>query len=199
MTVLPLSPERAKAVAKKVSTDRPHFIYRCYDADSVLLYIGCAVNVAKRMSSHKATKKHKAGRWLQVSMASHDVTGPYADKATANEAEADAIHTEGPVFNTQHMPGSGFTRGHRRIAAYLIDHGHRALAEETCCDCWPEYRIVGEASRWCGPHRHLALPDGESRVSTIEDWTELPDRATAQLRHVEAMRALDRAQAGGAA
>lgn len=143
-----------------------HFVYRCYDADHVLLYIGCTLNVKKRIAAHRRGDNAKASRWLAACMDTYDVTGPYANEADGKFAEADAIRTEQPLFNyqaraTEHQ-AAWMTR--RAVASYLIERGHQGLADETLCGCWPEYQAIGELDPHCDAHGHLALPGAEARA-----------------------------------
>ena len=163
--IQPLTPRQVERAKKHLEETRDHFIYRCFDADSRLLYIGCTYSIARRMSSHR-NSNNTTSRWLQACMATYDVTGPYPTKTAARVAEADAIRTEQPLFNYQERANeyqaAWMTR--RAVAAYLLDNGHRELAEQTVCVCWREYRDIGEYDSNCLVHEHLALPEGESKA-----------------------------------
>lgn len=39
---------------------RNHYVYRAYDSNDRLLYVGCTINIEKRMAEHRST-----GRWAQ--------------------------------------------------------------------------------------------------------------------------------------
>lgn len=150
-----------------MSEPRPHFVYRIYDADERLIYVGCTANVKKRIGAHRrADGGNRASRWVSACMARYEVAGPYAGREIALQIEAQSINEEQPLFNTQRRAtqyqACWMTRS--AVAEYLIEHGHRALAEETCCECWSEYRAVGESDPSCVPHGHLALPDSETRA-----------------------------------
>jgi excinuclease UvrABC nuclease subunit len=72
-------------------------IYRCYDADGSLLYIGSSINVEQRLEAHQSTsfwRCHVARVRLQIA----------PDELTARRLEAKAIRAENPRFNLQHRP-----------------------------------------------------------------------------------------------
>lgn len=66
-------------------------VYRCYDEDEVLLYIGLSMNLDGRLSKHRS-----AGWWPEVV----EVTVAwYEGREAAKAAEKRAIATENPVHN----------------------------------------------------------------------------------------------------
>lgn len=70
-------------------------IYRCYDADGALLYIGSSGQVESRMETHARTSfwRVRVAR-VRIQLA--------PDLFTARRMEADAIRTENPRFNIHH-------------------------------------------------------------------------------------------------
>jgi hypothetical protein len=69
-------------------------VYRCYGADDRLLYVGCARNVAARMSQHRATTWWA---WMVVRVDADE----YPSEQEARAAERKAIAAERPRFNIQ--------------------------------------------------------------------------------------------------
>lgn len=71
--------------------NRPHYVYRLFDEQGVLLYVGCTMEIFQRFEQH-------AGRvfWPHVHHA--DVRGPW-DRPVALSIEKQAIDTEFPFFN----------------------------------------------------------------------------------------------------
>lgn len=133
-----------------------HYVYRCYDADGDLIYIGCAANVKRRMTSHRASRA-KASRLLAAFVVRVEVSEPFPTKAEALAAEREAIRLERPVFNTQEQDGGHWTmRG--ATATYLVERGRRDLAVELACRCWRETREAGERDSWCIAHDGTDLP-----------------------------------------
>lgn len=138
--------------------DEPHYVYRCFDADARLVYIGCTVDVQARMVSHRAERKARASLWLRTCMASYSVAGPYRGRAAALRAESAAIVAERPLFNLHHgRQPSWAVLGD--VARYLVENGHGSLAASTACTCWRESRDVGARDPWCHAHNE-AFVDG---------------------------------------
>lgn len=78
---------------------REHYVYRAYDNEGGLLYVGCTFDVAKRI------KEHRYGQWRYLMVRLH-VAGPF-NYETARQLEHDAIESERPQFN--------FTSDHRKV------------------------------------------------------------------------------------
>lgn len=132
-----------------------HFIYRCYDADDLLLYIGCTSNVRRRIDAHRrGSGTSLASRWLSQFMARHEVVGPFAGRDAGRAAERVAIKSEQPLFNYQERAGIGLAAWMTRapIAHYLIEHDRLDLALDTLCLCWNETREANGFDEWCVPH-----------------------------------------------
>lgn len=132
-----------------------HFVYRCYDADGVLLYIGCTRNVKSRIAAHRrGNGGSKASQWLSVTMASYEVEGPFRGREAGRLAERDAIQAEWPVFNYQETASLDRAAWMTRsgVARYLVEHGHAELALATACTCWRETREAGQTDSWCEAH-----------------------------------------------
>jgi hypothetical protein len=129
----------------------PHFLYRCYDADDRLLYIGCTAWPSGRITQHRQDRRNKASRWLQVSMTRYEVEGPFPSLHAGLLAEDRAIAAEQPLFNRQgrRIPGWQVVP---RVAEYLISIGQRDLAIETACTCWAEFSDLGEIDPSCAAH-----------------------------------------------
>ena len=75
--------------------DEPTAIYRFYDADDVLLYVGITNNIKRRWSEHAATKKW----WPDVARR----TAEWLDsREQADAAEEAAVQNENPLYNWQY-------------------------------------------------------------------------------------------------
>jgi len=68
------------------------WVYRCYDAEDRLLYVGQSGNVDQRI------KIHRRGP-VGARMVRHEVAGPYPTREAALTAEARAIASEKPLLN----------------------------------------------------------------------------------------------------
>lgn len=76
---------------------RPHDLYRFYDADDRLLYIGISLNAAQRASQHKAEKPW----WNEVARMDVEHLGAVT-RQDAEATEREAIRTEMPTHNIVH-------------------------------------------------------------------------------------------------
>lgn len=70
-------------------------LYRIFDSDRRLLYIGIADNVLSRLGQHRSSKEW----WSEVSSVQFE---EHPDRATAERAERDAIQRERPLHNIVH-------------------------------------------------------------------------------------------------
>lgn len=77
-----------------IRRDLPHYVYRCYDADDRLLYVGCSYNPPSRFRQHRSTE------WYGDVARTRLVVFP--DRRKALDMERLAIETEGPIHNRQH-------------------------------------------------------------------------------------------------
>jgi len=78
----------------------PTTLYRFYNIDDVLLYVGITEAGAMRWSSHRRGKEW----WGDVARVTVD---HFPDRQTAAEAEVRAIKTEGPLYNVMHSRKKG--------------------------------------------------------------------------------------------
>lgn len=69
-------------------------VYRLFDANDVLLYVGCTGNLDARLTAHACTKKW----WGDV--VRHEADW-YDTRGEALVAERAAITTEGPLYNNE--------------------------------------------------------------------------------------------------
>lgn len=74
-----------------------HYVYRLYDANDRLLYVGRSCDVAARLRCHAAHKPW----WPAVTR--HTVSEPM-HRLDAIRAERSAIHCERPLYNVRHNP-----------------------------------------------------------------------------------------------
>lgn len=91
---------RSRTLAQ--SSHAPHYLYRCYDAAGLLVYIGCSSDPHRRMEHHRAGR-NKTSRLIQKYAVRVEVDADaYHCREAAYDAEAVAIHAEQPLFNVQH-------------------------------------------------------------------------------------------------
>lgn len=72
-------------------------LYRHFDGDGVLLYVGISLFALRRLAAHERT----CGWWATVRRIE---IAPYRTRAEAAAAEIHAIKNERPRFNQQHHP-----------------------------------------------------------------------------------------------
>lgn len=78
---------------------RPHYLYRIYGPDDVLLYIGVAEDVDARIYMHRATGLFE----IQHLYVRH-TSERFPNKLEVRAAERASIAAEAPLFNKQHNP-----------------------------------------------------------------------------------------------
>lgn len=71
---------------------REHFVYRAFDADGRLLYVGCTIRPTKRFNEHKGQS-----RWFPFAV-KFTMQGPY-NYQTGRRIEKEAIYGEHPLWN----------------------------------------------------------------------------------------------------
>ncbi|REF00360.1 hypothetical protein DFJ69_5892 [Thermomonospora umbrina] len=88
-------------------------LYRYFDADEVLLYVGITGDLMRRERSHV-----KRSSWMEF-MARSTVER-FSSREEAEAAEVAAIGSELPLFNARH---NGTPDARQRLVKYLIKHG----------------------------------------------------------------------------
>lgn len=85
-----------------LSACEPHYVYRVFDAQDRLLYVGCTIDPEARMAVHKSFgNPNPASAAIAMHGARHEVVEyPTYDEARA--AETAAIYAEAPHFNFAH-------------------------------------------------------------------------------------------------
>ena len=98
-----------------IEIHHPHFVYRIYDAEDRLLYVGCARNVDDRMFLHSAWSSQSPTSWeIRERMVRH-TSQKFSTKLRAHAEEIRAIRKEAPLLNKQHNP----TRFRRENGVYV--------------------------------------------------------------------------------
>lgn len=94
------------------SGPRSAYVYRHWDVDDRLLYIGITVNLRSRERGHA-----KSSRWMAFHARTTAVR--FASEPTAAKAEWDSIADEQPIFN---LDGNDTPEARRRRADYLAEN-----------------------------------------------------------------------------
>ena len=93
-----LEAEIAISIRKQEERDnRPHYVYRYFDAQDRLLYVGVTINLKQRDAAHR----HNSA-W-RVDAVRREVE-EYPNRETAYKCEAIAIREESPLHNRQGLP-----------------------------------------------------------------------------------------------
>lgn len=82
--------------------DRPHFVYRIFDKDDQLLYIGCTREVESRISMHRQLSSALPASWEIAQRMSYYTTEEFPNSTKGFLAERQAIESETPLLNLQH-------------------------------------------------------------------------------------------------
>ena len=77
--------------------DRPHVLYRMFDADSRLLYVGISVHGPDRLNGHR----HDKPWWPEIATVQMK---HFPNRSAALQAEQAAIRTDNPKYNIAHKP-----------------------------------------------------------------------------------------------
>lgn len=81
-----------RPIMKGINREAPTYVYRCYDAEGALLYIGCSNNPVARVMGHRDSSWW-GGRIARVR------NTVYPDRDTALAREKTAIYSERPACN----------------------------------------------------------------------------------------------------
>lgn len=104
-------------------TNRTHFVYKAFDAEGVLLYVGCTGDPHGRYLCHMRGGGDARG-WFESFVTRWKVAGPYP-KDVALSIEKDAIDAGQPIWNGTSLRNR---KGRRElIADYLKRHQVRFL------------------------------------------------------------------------
>lgn len=80
---------------EKLLDQNPCYLYKHYDSDGNLLYVGISFSIAQRISQHK-----KSSNWFADS--GHITILKFASRSLAEEAEQKSIRNENPLHNVLH-------------------------------------------------------------------------------------------------
>lgn len=93
----------------------PHSVYRIYNADGVLMYIGVAREVGDRIYMHKAAPQSSWASGQMYQLIDYWTSQEYPSKAIAREVERQSIEAEAPLFNRQHNKTRWKRRGNEWV------------------------------------------------------------------------------------
>ena len=100
--------------------DRPHFVYRMFDADDQLLYLGCTADLGARIHAHALYK-----RWFgDVRRMTFE---PHPDRASGLAAEAAGLTAEKPLYDGM---GVDLPAGVKRLCVRCRRGEHNACGKD---------------------------------------------------------------------
>lgn len=144
----------------RVDKDKATALYRLYDADEALLYVGIAVDPPVRLRIHSGEKTW----WPQV--ARHTVEW-HPDRPSAEVAEVAAIVTEKPRYNVEHST----TRARGDALAEYRSKYPKPRQIRIAVQMWNDFgkatkaagtsraAVIGEFMRWYMRRPGAKLPD----------------------------------------
>jgi hypothetical protein len=136
------------AVAGVALDDRAHVVYRLYDAEHTLLYIGCTADIEGRMYALACGKAwFPAVEYLRVQR--------FPDRKTARAVETAAISNELPQHNGSHNPyyaDRGDMDGDARWARRLQVGAEKPRTMQA--------RVLGTMADYCAPSDGAELSGG---------------------------------------
>lgn len=99
---------------------RTHYVYEAYDADGLLLYVGCTGNLPQRLRAHMGKSEDRG--WFNRFVTDWRASGPY-EPAVAFRVEKERIDAYQPIWNGHSKEN---LLGRRALVnAYLAFHGLR--------------------------------------------------------------------------
>ncbi|MEU0493458.1 helix-turn-helix domain-containing protein [Nocardiopsis sp. NPDC006139] len=113
----PQPEQRRKKKAKQQRDNGPTVLYRYYDEEDLLLYIGISNDMRHRLSGHE-----KASTWMDFAVRSTIERFPTRDEAEAAEREQIGAHR--PLFNSQF---NDYPERQKNLVEYLIGKGRYDL------------------------------------------------------------------------
>lgn len=140
------------------NTSKPQALYRFYDADGELLYIGITSNPGARWKRHAGDKPW----WTEVASTTIEHFGTRED---VEVAERSAIRAERPKYNRQHNSSNGSTRGSR--SARAVDRLRPAI-ERIIGNEIDEEILAESISMLCGYVAASYDSVGESSIADLE-------------------------------
>lgn len=135
-------------------------LYRWYDVDDVLLYVGITDDPGQRKHSHS-----QKSPWMAFAVRSERVTFP--TRVAGAEAEERAIRAERPVFNRAHNDSPG---ARLRAVEYLLAHKREDLLEPMRITPRSSARQRDRRANDQGSTRRLVRRPGPATNRTGEVW-----------------------------
>lgn len=141
--------------------EAPTTLYRAFDSEGVLLYVGIAVDWGRRWSQHRE-RSHWYGQVTRVELEQHST------RSGAREAERQAVEDEKPIHNIEHTaadqrPFARKARTELHVTSY--DHA-RAIGIEGYAELWA---AIDRFANACGRARTPVLAGQEGLVRLLAE------------------------------
>lgn len=105
---------RRAELAERNNRETPHYLYRCWDSEGLLLYIGCSNSPEQRIAGHLKNSPPSATSEQLALQGARWAIDPeaYRGRDAGRAAEKAAIETESPLLNIHHNKRSGTPTRH---------------------------------------------------------------------------------------
>lgn len=130
--------------------DGPTVVYRMYDADDRLLYVGVTCNTANRWQAHR----RNSAWWKAV--ARKELT-TYPDRSAALTAEREAIRAEKPVHNVSGHPDKPSRHVHLVLSEEQAEKVRALARQMRCSRSEAVYRLIDRTPHPSDPDMDEAL------------------------------------------
>ena len=130
---------------------RNHYVYRYFDAQGVLLYVGCSLRPQTRWSEHKASRPAMCARVARVRM-----QGPY-NYDTARALERKALLTEQPVYAVTPQDQSAKQRREGWIKRQMAPHVHPGMSTTEYVLVYARFAAEADRHDWFGIAHGMAV------------------------------------------
>lgn len=159
-------------------------LYRAYDPDGELLYVGIGFSWAKRIKSHESKDWHQLVKTVSVQH--------FDDRPSDVRAKREAIRSERPAFNVQHnrpkpAPNTSMEAKDRAEAFWYVGNAHVYLRGIS------DGRIsLEDLPNWYQPaHYILAYPKRLARFTQLWSEGRIPDGDMSHAEIIDEMNHAD--------
>lgn len=120
----------------------PHQVYRYFDKDGTLIYVGCTLNARRRLAEHRAASPW-GGEITRMEVAD------FPSKEAGLNAEREAIRTESPKYNEAKY--DTFLRPLTPLPDLYPRYGTDPMTPNkmNCLQCGDEFTIQRSTAKYC--------------------------------------------------
>ena len=121
---------------RKENNNRPTSLYRFFDSNDQLIYVGITSRHAERWDEHG---KNSAW-WLHVD---HATISHFQSRTDALHAEAEAIENEKPLYNVSRSKVNSQSRRNRALMSGQLKNAYEALDTQLCWSITEAAMLLG--------------------------------------------------------